>query len=396
MKIRITESQYNILVNKPKDVVFGVLLEYEKPKGTSEGDDENISEIIKYISQYNTFKDFKESPKYSAIKNYIYRFYNKDENYNWKQITSNLQKDAPNKLDDNIWTDRLIKQFPQWNFTNVNYYFKNDLRYLNGLYCPIKDDNGEPHGVSNDIDVKGLLRRGSGCRKCALYRIKNGKKINIEKWIEDFPKDKNLIFDPNKFYYRDDLSGKPLFVKDVICTKHNPPYLFAQNGVNTHNLKKGTTGCPICGKKESMGEKMIKQILEQMGFTNIPEIGKHIINDCRNSLSCRQYKFDIFLPYNKNNYKINKNIPQSGIIFEYDGIQHFQPVERFGGEEKFRKQIHNDKEKNLFCKNNNIKLVRIPYTSKTKEDITRDIESALKDSSTFVLTGDYPKSGWNK
>jgi hypothetical protein len=29
-------------------------------------------------------------------------------------------------------------------------------------------------------------------------------------------------------------------------------------------------------------------------------------------------------------------------------------------------------------------------------DIENDIELALKDPSTFILTGDYPKAGWNK
>ena len=121
-------------------------------------------------------------------------------------------------------------------------------------------------------------------------------------------------------------------------------------------------------------------------------VNKHKYKECKNSLTCRQYEFDIYLPYNENNVKINKNIPKTGIIFEYDGVQHFRFNPYFHKtEEKFDSQIHSDKEKNLFCKNNNIKLVRIPYTSKTKEDITRDIESALNNPSTFVLTGDYPK-----
>ena len=33
MKIRITESQYNILVNKPRDVVFGKINETPNPDG---------------------------------------------------------------------------------------------------------------------------------------------------------------------------------------------------------------------------------------------------------------------------------------------------------------------------------------------------------------------------
>ena len=92
-------------------------------------------------------------------------------------------------------------------------------------------------------------------------------------------------------------------------------------------------------------------------------------------------------------------IPETGIIFEYDGPQHFKPNEHFGGEEEFIKRIHGDKEKNSYCQNhkpNPIKLVRIPYTSKTRTAIENDIELALKDPSTFILTGDYPKAGWNK
>jgi hypothetical protein len=111
-------------------------------------------------------------------------------------------------------------------------------------------------------------------------------------------------------------------------------------------------------------------------------------------------EFDIYLPYNENNYMIGKNegfyIPETGIIFEYDGSQHFESIEYYGGEEKFIKQIRSDKEKNSYCQNNNIKLVRIPYTSKTITDIKRDIISALKNTDTFILTGDYPQLGWNQ
>jgi len=161
----------------------------------------------------------------------------------------------------------------------------------------------------------------------------------------------------------------------------------------------------IIGKRrEWWGEKTTKQILEQMGFTNIPPLGQHRIDDCRSSLTCKPYKFDVYLPYTEDNEKIyeiitkNENgvLPKTGIIFEYDGEQHFRPIHFYGGDEKFIARIHNDREKNSYCKNKNIKLVRIPYTSKTRDDIKRDIVSALKDPNNFILTGDYPKLGWNK
>ena len=48
-------------------------------------------------------------------------------------------------------------------------------------------------------------------------------------------------------------------------------------------------------------------------------------------------------------------------LVEYDGEQHFQNREFFGGEEAFKKRQHNDQIKNQYCKDNNIKLIRIPY-----------------------------------
>ena len=49
-------------------------------------------------------------------------------------------------------------------------------------------------------------------------------------------------------------------------------------------------------------------------------------------------------------------------LIEYDGEQHFKPIEFFGGEEAFQKQQERDQKKDEWCKENNIPLLRIPYT----------------------------------
>lgn len=49
-------------------------------------------------------------------------------------------------------------------------------------------------------------------------------------------------------------------------------------------------------------------------------------------------------------------------MLEYDGQQHFIPVELFGGEESMIRQQERDNRKNDWCKENNIRLKRIPYT----------------------------------
>ena len=66
---------------------------------------------------------------------------------------------------------------------------------------------------------------------------------------------------------------------------------------------------------------------------------------------CIDYEFDIYLP------KLNT-------IIEYDGKQHFEPIKGRGGEEKFKKIQIYDEIKNKYCKDNGIKMIRIPYTIK--------------------------------
>lgn len=48
-------------------------------------------------------------------------------------------------------------------------------------------------------------------------------------------------------------------------------------------------------------------------------------------------------------------------LIEYDGAQHFQAYEYFGGEAKFEKVKKNDELKNEYCRKNGIPLIRIPY-----------------------------------
>lgn len=64
------------------------------------------------------------------------------------------------------------------------------------------------------------------------------------------------------------------------------------------------------------------------------------------------------------------------IAFEYQGKQHFEPVEIFGGEENFIKQQERDKLKKELSEKNNVELIYVNYW----EDITTDlIKQKLKD-----------------
>lgn len=107
----------------------------------------------------------------------------------------------------------------------------------------------------------------------------------------------------------------------------------------SNSLKKGH-GCPTCS--ESKGEKSIRIYLEN---NNINFIQEYKFEDCKYK---RSLPFDFYIrDYN--------------LCIEFDGIQHFEIIERFGGEEKLKLTQKLDRIKNKFCKYNNINLLRIPY-----------------------------------
>lgn len=110
------------------------------------------------------------------------------------------------------------------------------------------------------------------------------------------------------------------------------------------------TGCPKCN--ESKGEKAIANWLNKNNI--LYELQKRF-NDCR---SKKPLPFDFYLPdYN--------------VCIEYNGKQHYEPIEYFGGQERFETQILRDNIKEEYCKKNNILLFKIPYFKDINEELLR-------------------------
>jgi hypothetical protein len=112
------------------------------------------------------------------------------------------------------------------------------------------------------------------------------------------------------------------------------------------NIKNGSW-CKKCG--ESKGEKTIDNFLT---LRNIIFKREKKFSDCKN---IRKLLFDFYLP-------------EYNICIEYDGEQHFSPI-NFGSNLKlaYKKYLYlqkNDEIKNNYCKLNNINLIRIPYYEK--------------------------------
>lgn len=101
-------------------------------------------------------------------------------------------------------------------------------------------------------------------------------------------------------------------------------------------------GCRI----QSSGEEYISNLLKEF---NINFEQQYIFKDCK---YIYVLKFDFAILNNKD---------VIGII-EYDGKQHFEPIEYFGGIDGFKKTQIRDEIKNDYCKKHNIPILRIPYT----------------------------------
>lgn len=102
--------------------------------------------------------------------------------------------------------------------------------------------------------------------------------------------------------------------------------------------------CPICNK--SKGEQAIYKVLYDNGLNFSTQ---YVFDDCR---------FKNPLPFDFCIFDDNNNVM---LLIEYDGEQHFEPIEFFGGDDAFEITQRNDKIKNEYCIKNHIDLLRIPY-----------------------------------
>jgi len=169
-----------------------------------------------------------------------------------------------------------------------------------------------------------------GCPKCC----KNSKK-DTEYFIK-----KSKEIHGNKYDYSISKYIDSYTKIKIICPKHGT---FEQKP----NIHLQGCGCQKCN--ESKGEREISKILEKY---NIRYIREKRFKKCKNIT---------ILPFDF--YLIKENI-----CIEFDGYQHYNIIEKWGGEKNLKEIQMRDKIKNKFCEKNNIKLIRIKYDCKNIEE----------------------------
>lgn len=185
---------------------------------------------------------------------------------------------------------------------------------------------------------------------CPMCNKNINLKITRELFVKRAVKKHSNKFDYSLVNFKDEND-----IIQIICPKH---------GVFKQNLRKHLRGgdCPDCiaeivkTKAISVGETQIEIWLKRHSINFNKQ---KTFNNCKNKIPLR---FDFYLP-------------EYNMLIEYDGKQHYEPIEYMGGKFGFEYRKQNDKIKSEFAEKNNIDLLRISY--KEVNDISMLLKNKL-------------------
>lgn len=187
-----------------------------------------------------------------------------------------------------------------------------------------------PKGHECEITYDNFIRGGVRCKICSQELANEKQRVPFsiiqKKFLEE---------------------GYFLLSKEIDYINSRTKLLFrCPNGhfhkIDWHDFNSKNVRCKECNI--SKGEKKIEEFLNKYKIDFIHDRNIWEENDLRP---------DFFLP-------------KHNLVIEYDGIQHFEPTDfankgQEWADNNFAKIQAKDIEKNDYCKNNNISLIRIPY-----------------------------------
>lgn len=191
--------------------------------------------------------------------------------------------------------------------------------------------------------------RNGSTKSCGCYNIELHKelckKIGKRSYFKDYSKRENPYYTFLKPTNKQDKDGSVYW--EIECKQCKKHYIEIPAFLISDERRRGNNPCD-CWKKISKGILKIERLLKE---NHIPFSKEQTFETCK-SPKGNLMKFDFYI---NNQY-----------LIEYDGEQHFKP-NSFGdsflsGEEKLKIQKEYDEIKNQWCKDNNIPLIRIPYT----------------------------------
>lgn len=191
---------------------------------------------------------------------------------------------------------------------------------------------------------------GQRCRECAILNTADIVRLKYDEVVNRIKERGDELI--SKEYVH---CNNPLEIKCGDCQN-----IF----VKTLSKYMNSAGCNKC-RCMSTGEKLIMQYLDKH---NIRYDMQKTFEGCKNE---RLLRFDFhFIDYNANG--------------EFNGKQHYEPIEHFGGLETFLETQKRDNIKKKFCLDNKIKLLEISY--KNKKDIAKILNNVFL---SFIISNEY-------
>ena len=183
----------------------------------------------------------------------------------------------------------------------------------------------------------------SGCRCRYCQAIATGDRCRFS--LEDLKERISQVADHQYRYVKGDYKNNLSKIR-VVHKKCGTEFT-----TTWASLSQSSGLCPSCNA--SNGEQ------EVMGYLTSHKIS---------------YTYAYHIPDLKDKHNLHFDfwLPQYQTAIEYDGQQHYMPV-NFGGidqeqaEYHFNKTVKHDQMKNQYCKDHDINLIRIPYDQKTDE-----------------------------
>jgi len=217
------------------------------------------------------------------------------------------------------------------------------------------------NSCSNDFDCSFVRLRISGndnCPSCSNSKLKNLEICNAE-IINKFQGYMNLIM----IEYRG--SREKSLYKCSDCHKLNEKY---------HHKVMGGSKCDFCRKSNNIwADDLYFNLINEFKLEVEREVTFEDLKSGINQNYSLRFDFGV--------YHKNKLI----CLIEFDGEQHYKPIEFFGGESSFENQKSNDNTKNEYCENMNIPLIRVRqrnyarYRNYNLQILKNNIDSILND-----------------
>lgn len=186
-------------------------------------------------------------------------------------------------------------------------------------------------GCEFETNANNFISKKSSCPICAYNVRKNKTKNNIDEVSKNINDITNGEYKLISTEYIN--NHTPIEIQHIRCGRIYK--------VTYGNFVSGEVRCPCI--TTSKGEIKVEHILNNI---NVAFKSQHTFKDCKGIK--RKMPFDFYLE-------------EYNLLIEYQGRQHYEPVDIFGGEESFKIQVRNDEIKRKYCLDNKINLLEICY-----------------------------------